>query len=137
MTIEVALFGTLGRDCERKTSKNGKPYLRLNVACGEGDATQWVSVTCFDPRAIENAASFIKGARVYVEGTLSLDKWTGQDGTERPEQGDFDGHDAASRRTGGILREASIIVSKTPRQLPSASKAKNSPFWRMTVPARC
>ena len=83
MTIEVALFGTLGRDCERKTSKNGKPYLRLNVACGEGDATQWVSVTCFDPRAIENAASFIKGARVYVEGTLSLDKWTGQDGTER------------------------------------------------------
>jgi hypothetical protein len=39
-SIEAALFGTLGRDAERKTSKNGKPYLRLNVACGEGDATR-------------------------------------------------------------------------------------------------
>ena len=81
--IEVALFGTLGRDAESKTSKNNKPYLRLNVACGEGDATQWVNVTCFDPRAIENAAGFIKGSRCYVEGKLSLDKWTAQDGTER------------------------------------------------------
>ena len=71
MSIEVALFGTLGRDAESKTSKNGKPYLRLNVACGEGDATQWVNVTCFDPRAIENAAGFIKGSRCYVEGKLS------------------------------------------------------------------
>ena len=83
MSIEVALFGTLGRDGESKVSKNGKPYLRLNIGCGEGDATQWVNVTCFDPRAIENAAGFIKGSRCYVEGKLSLDKWTAQDGTER------------------------------------------------------
>jgi hypothetical protein len=29
MSIECALFGTLARDAETKTSKNGKNYLRL------------------------------------------------------------------------------------------------------------
>jgi single-stranded DNA-binding protein len=83
MSIEAALFGTLGRDAERKTSKNGKPYLRLNVACGEGDATQWVSAIVFDDRAIAVADGFVKGAPVYLEGKLSLNEWTASDGTTR------------------------------------------------------
>jgi single-stranded DNA-binding protein len=83
MSIEAALFGTLGRDAESKTSKTGKPYLRLNVAVESGDATQWVSVMAFDPRAIESAAGFVKGARVYIEGKISLSEWTSPDGTTR------------------------------------------------------
>jgi single-stranded DNA-binding protein len=83
MAIEAALFGTLGRDAESKTSKNGKPYLRLNVAVSEGEATTWVNVTAFDPKAIENAAGFVKGSRVYVEGKLSQTEWTGNDGEQR------------------------------------------------------
>jgi single-strand DNA-binding protein len=81
--IEVALFGVLGRDAERKTSKSGKPYLRLNVACGEGDATQWISAMVFDERAIAVADKLVKGARVYLEGKLSLNEWTASDGTTR------------------------------------------------------
>ena len=83
MSIEAALFGTLGRDAEAKTSKTGKAYLRLNVAVESGEQTTWVSVMAFDPRAIENAAGFIKGSRVYVEGKLSLSEWTAPDGTTR------------------------------------------------------
>jgi single-stranded DNA-binding protein len=83
MSIEAALFGTLGRDAEAKTSKTGKPYLRLSVAVESGDATQWISVMAFDPRAIENAAGYVKGSRVYVEGKLSLSEWTAPDGTAR------------------------------------------------------
>ena len=83
MSIEVALFGTLGRDAESKTSKNGKPYLRLNVACSEGETTTWVSATIFDQAAIDNAAKFVKGARVYLEGKLSLNEWTASDGKQR------------------------------------------------------
>jgi single-strand DNA-binding protein len=82
-SIEVALFGTLGRDADPKTSKNGKAYLRLNVACGEGDATQWVSAMVFDERAIAVADKLVKGARVYLEGKLSLNEWTASDGTTR------------------------------------------------------
>jgi single-stranded DNA-binding protein len=83
VSIEAALFGTLGRDAEPKISKNGKPYLRLNVACGEGDTTQWVGAMVFDERAIAVADGFVKGARVYLEGKLSLNEWTAQDGTTR------------------------------------------------------
>jgi single-stranded DNA-binding protein len=81
--IESAFFGALGRDGESKTSKAGKSYLRLNVCTGDGETAQWVSVLAFDPRAIEQADKFIKGARVYVEGKLSSDEWTAQDGTKR------------------------------------------------------
>ena len=83
MTIEAALFGTLGRDAERKTSKNGKPYLRLNIAVSEGDTTTWVSAMVFDERAIAVADRLLKGSRVYVEGKLSLNEWTASDGEKR------------------------------------------------------
>jgi single-stranded DNA-binding protein len=81
--IEVAFFGALGRDAELKTSKAGKAYLRLGVRVGDGDGAQWVSVLAFDEPTVENAADFLKGARVYVEGTLQLNEWTGQDGAKR------------------------------------------------------
>ena len=81
--IEAAFFGALGRDAEPKTSKTGKPYLRAGVRVGDGEAAQWVNVTAFDEKAIAAADSFVKGARVYVEGRLSLDQWTAQDGAAR------------------------------------------------------
>ena len=81
--IEVALFGALSRDAEPKISKSGKPYLRLNVRVGDGDDAQWVSVMAFDEKAIAVADKMLKGARVYVEGRISIDEWTGQDGAKR------------------------------------------------------
>jgi hypothetical protein len=36
--IECAFFGVLGRDGEAKTSKAGKPYLRLNMRVGDGES---------------------------------------------------------------------------------------------------
>ena len=83
MSIEAALFGTLGKDAEARTSKNGKPYLRLNIAVSEGDATTWVSAMVFDERAIAVADALVKGARVYLEGRLSLNEWTTSDGVTR------------------------------------------------------
>jgi single-stranded DNA-binding protein len=82
--IEAALFGTLGKDAEARQSKNGKGYLRLNVAVdSDGDAPPtWVQITSFDSKAIERADAFVKGSRVYVEGRLSLNEWTGQDGVQ-------------------------------------------------------
>lgn len=83
MSIEAALFGSLSRDGEAKTSQSGKPYVRINVRVGDGEGAQWVNVTTFDPAAIASADKFVKGARVYVEGRLTFDKWKGQGGTER------------------------------------------------------
>ena len=81
--IEAAFFGALARDAESKTAASGKRYLRLNVRVGDGDSAQWVNVTAFDTKAIETAEKLLKGARVYIEGRLSLDEWTAQDGAKR------------------------------------------------------
>lgn len=83
MSIETAFFGVLGRDGESKVSGSGKSYVRLNVRVGDGDAGQWINVTTFDQAAIAATDKLVKGARVYVEGKLSLDEWTAQDGTKR------------------------------------------------------
>jgi single-stranded DNA-binding protein len=83
MSIEAALFGMLGKDAETKTSAAGKPYLRLNIRTGDGDAAQWINAMCFDAEAIAQAERLCKGARVYIEGTIKLDEWTGQDGAKR------------------------------------------------------
>lgn len=83
MSIEAAFFGTLGRDAESKTSKSGKPYLRLNVRVGDGDGATWVSVMSFDEKALEIADKLLKGVRVYVEGSIKIGEWKGQDGTTR------------------------------------------------------
>ena len=69
MNITAALFGTLTRDAESKTSSGGKPYLRIiGLRVGDGDKAQWVSITAFDQDAIAIADKFVKGAPVYVEG---------------------------------------------------------------------
>jgi single-strand DNA-binding protein len=84
MSIEAAFFGTLSRDAESKHSGAGKPYLRIvGVRVGDGDKAQWVSVTAFDQDAIASAAKFLKGAPVYVEGRITLDKWKSATGEDR------------------------------------------------------
>ena len=81
--IEAAFFGAIVRDAELKISQGGKTYLRLTVRIGDGDAVQWVRVSAFDEHAVKAADKMVKGARVYVEGRLSLDEWTAQDGAAR------------------------------------------------------
>jgi single-strand DNA-binding protein len=80
--IDCAFYGFVAADAETKVSKAGKPWVRLRVGVGKDDDLQWVSVAVFG-EAAEVAAKLKKGDRVYVEGTLKLDSWTGNDGTER------------------------------------------------------
>jgi single-stranded DNA-binding protein len=83
MSIEFACLGSLVRDAEAKTSKAGKQYLRLNVRTGDGDAAQFINTMVFDAEAIATVDQLKRGVRVYIEGRLSLDKWTAQDGNQR------------------------------------------------------
>jgi single-stranded DNA-binding protein len=101
--IEAAFFGSLGRDAESKTSKAGKPYLRLNIRAGDGDVAQWVSVTCFDQKAIEAVDKLVKGARIYCEGSIKLDEWSAGDGTKKH------GLSCASRTANGKYLERAFI----------------------------
>jgi single-strand DNA-binding protein len=81
-SIDCCFFGFLAADAEARTSQAGKPWVRMRVGVGKDDAMQWVSVAVFG-KAAEHAADLTKGDRVYVEGSIKLDEWTGQDGVKR------------------------------------------------------
>jgi|HubBroStandDraft_6_1064221.scaffolds.fasta_scaffold116633_4 single-stranded DNA-binding protein len=82
MSIDCAFFGFLAADAEQRTSQAGKVWVRLRVGVGKDDAIQWVQVAVFG-KAAEKAAELKKADRCYIEGTLKLDAWRGQDGAER------------------------------------------------------
>jgi single-strand DNA-binding protein len=82
MSIECAFHGFLAADGEAKTSQAGKAWTRLRVGVGKDDDMQWISVAVFGKHA-EAAAELKKGDKIYVEGTIKLDNWTGNDGVDR------------------------------------------------------
>jgi single-strand DNA-binding protein len=82
MSIDCAFYGFLAADAEPRTSQAGKPWVRMRVGVGRDDAVQWVSVAVFG-KAAEAAATLEKGDRIYIEGTIKLDSWRGNDGAER------------------------------------------------------
>jgi single-strand DNA-binding protein len=82
MTIDCAFFGRLGADADSRISKAGKPWVRLRVAVGRDDETQWLTLSVFGESA-KVASELKKGDRIYAEGSLKLDRWKGNDGVER------------------------------------------------------
>ena len=82
MSIECAFTGRLAHEPEIKTSKAGTPWASLSVGVGESEALQWVRVAVFGEMA-EAIRALPKGAKVYVEGRLKLEEWTGKDGVAR------------------------------------------------------
>ena len=83
MSIHAAFFGTLGADAELKVSKAGRQYLRFRVHTGPGDGAAWIGVMAFVDDAVEFEQKLLKGASVYIEGSLRLDEWVAQDGTAK------------------------------------------------------
>ena len=83
MSIECAFPGSLVRDVEAKTSKNGKQYLKANIRVEKGEAALFINTMVFDAEAIAAVSQLKKSARVYIEGTIKLDTWTSNDGTAK------------------------------------------------------
>lgn len=82
--IETAFTGRLGGDLELKTSKAGKPFASASVAItGSGEETTWARVVAFGQVAERAAAELHRGDACYVEGRLTVERWTGKDGQER------------------------------------------------------
>jgi len=80
--IDCAFYGFCATPADARVSKAGKPWVRLRVGVGKDDELVWVSVSCFG-KAAETAATLQKGDKVYVEGTVRIDTWRGNDGIER------------------------------------------------------
>ena len=89
---KVMLMGNLTRDPQLSYTPNQTAVVDFGLAVNrrwkgqdgsQRDETCFVDCTCFGRQA-ENINKYLsKGSGVFVEGRLTFDSWTGQDGTKR------------------------------------------------------
>ena len=76
--LQLSLIGTLGHDATEKTI-NGKNYLAYSVAVTENKNTTWVDVMTRNDNG--NLKAYLKkGAKVYLQGNLSVSTYTNKAG---------------------------------------------------------
>jgi single stranded DNA-binding protein len=87
--LEVACWGTLGKDPETRISKAGNSFCVLSVGVAVGhddqdrDVLQWLKAVCFKEVAETIAARATKGSKVYLEGALTIGEYTTKEGEKR------------------------------------------------------
>ena len=91
---KATLIGNLGRDPEARSLSSGKPVVTLSVATSESwrdansgerrERTEWHKVVIWNEGLGKIAEQYLtKGVKVYVEGKLVTNRYTGNDGVER------------------------------------------------------
>lgn len=70
----IHICGNLGRDPEVKTTQNGKPMVKLNIAVtkryNNQENTTWFKVVAFGELAERCARSLVKGCKLSVHGEM-------------------------------------------------------------------
>jgi single-strand DNA-binding protein len=85
-------IGYLGQDPELRYSQNGNPFASFSLAIddsykgNDGEKVQrtiWMRCTAFGKTAELVNEILAKGARVQVEGSMTVNEWTDRDGNAR------------------------------------------------------
>ena len=93
MTLnKMIVIGNVGTDPEMRYTPNGNPVTSFRLATNrryttsEGeqrDETEWFTVTAWNRLAEQCNQYVTKGMKIYAEGRLKSDSWTGNDGQTR------------------------------------------------------
>ena len=89
---KVILIGNLGQAPEVRPTQDGRSVVHAGLATSDlrrtpdgerQEHTEWHRLVFFN-RLAEIARNYLrKGSRVYIEGSLRTQQWTGRDGSER------------------------------------------------------
>lgn len=90
---KVILVGNCGKDPETRYTPSGAAVTNITIATTESwkdkntgerqDKTEWHNIVFFG-RLAEIAGEYLKkGSQVYVEGSLTTEKWTDKSGNDR------------------------------------------------------
>ncbi len=89
---KMLVIGNVGTDPEMRYTPNGNPVTSFRLATGRTyttadgerhDETEWFTVVAWSQLAEQTNQYLTKGKKVYVEGRLKSNTWTGQDGQTR------------------------------------------------------
>lgn len=74
---KLQIIGTIGKDAEQKSTKNGKAYILFTVAINENykdtsgewaNKTQWINCQLYGENI--DPSRFVKGSKIFCEGKL-------------------------------------------------------------------
>ena len=89
---KMLVIGNVGTDPDMRYTPNGYPVTSFRLATGrkyttsdgeQREETEWFTITAWRDLAEKCNQYVTKGMRVYAEGRLKSDTWTGQDGQVR------------------------------------------------------
>jgi len=128
---KVLLIGRLGNDPEVKQMQNGKSVARLSIATSENwkdknsgekkEKTEWHRVVIFNEGLVNVVQQYLKkGAQVYIEGQLSTNKYTDNNGQEKySTQIVLQGYNSTLKMLGGVSQGSSMSDQSSSSSLPS------------------
>ncbi len=89
---KMIAIGNVGTDPEMRYTPKGNPVTSFRLATGRSytasdgerkQETEWFTVVAWNQLAEQCNQYLAKGRRVYVEGRIKSNTWTGQDGQTR------------------------------------------------------
>ena len=130
---KVILIGRLGADPEIKQTQGGKGFASLSVATSENwkdknsgekkEKTEWHRVVIFNEGLVNVVKQYLKkGAQIYVEGQLTTNKYTDNNGQEKySTQIVLQGYNSTLKMLGGATGspQGGVDQSSASSSLPS------------------
>ena len=130
---KVLLIGRLGADPEIKQTQGGKGFASLSVATSESwkdknsgekkEKTEWHRVVIFNEGLVNVVKQYLKkGAQIYVEGQLTTNKYTDNNGQEKySTQIVLQGYNSTLKMLGGATGspQGGVDQSSASSSLPS------------------
>ncbi|MEJ6772363.1 MAG: single-stranded DNA-binding protein [Pelagibacteraceae bacterium] len=130
---KVLLIGRLGADPEIKQTQGGKGFASLSVATSENwkdknsgekkEKTEWHRVVIFNEGLVNVVKQYLKkGAQIYVEGQLTTNKYTDNNGQEKySTQIVLQGYNSTLKMLGGAAGspQGGVDQSSASSSLPS------------------
>jgi len=85
---KVFLIGNLSTDVDKKETSNGTPYCRFSIAVNRrfaksNEETDFFNIICWRALAENCANNLSKGKKVSIVGSIQINKYQAQDGTNR------------------------------------------------------
>ena len=89
---KMLVIGNVGTDPEMRYTPNGNPVTSFRLATNyryttsggeQREETEWFTITAWNKLAEQCNQYVTKGMRIYAEGRLKSDTWTGNDGQVR------------------------------------------------------
>ena len=130
---KVLLISRLGADPEIKQTQGGKGFASLSVATSENwkdknsgekkEKTEWHRVVIFNEGLVNVVKQYLKkGAQIYVEGQLTTNKYTDNNGQEKySTQIVLQGYNSTLKMLGGATGspQGGVDQSSASSSLPS------------------